>query len=98
VTALSIFRTWRSRPRHIQHQLAGGLFETGFSSLCNCTKCLRIVDSNIGEDLAVDFDFGTIESIDETAVGQPMQAGRCVDSCDPERTKLAVLNNLLRAP
>src|SRR4026208_1468557 len=49
-----------------------------------------IADSEIGEDLAVDLDVGTLQAADELAVGHAVLASCCVDADDPQLTHLAL--------
>jgi cysteine synthase A len=52
---------------------------------------VRLVDREIRQDLAVDFDAGLVQTVDEAAVGQAVLAGGRVDALDPERTEVALL-------
>src|SRR6478735_12082898 len=51
----------------------------------------RVVDGEVGEDLAVDLDPGGLEALHEPVVGHAVGAGRGVDALDPEPTEVALL-------
>ena len=50
-----------------------------------------IVDRQIGQDLAIQFDAGLLQSIDELAVADTVQLGGGADAHNPDRTELALL-------
>src|SRR5690348_14327370 len=74
-------------------------FTSGFALLCvrapgqlgDLSKGLRVVDREVGQDLAIHIHAGLPESGHETAVAHALRAGRCVDPSDPERPKLTLL-------
>src|SRR5262245_20921225 len=51
---------------------------------------LGIRDRQLRQDLAVDLDARSLESRDQPAVREPVQAGRRVDAGDPEHAELAL--------
>src|SRR4051794_26563104 len=51
----------------------------------------RVVDRQVGEDLAVDLDPGLTQTLDEAVVGDSLSAGSGVDALDPELAELALL-------
>src|SRR5690606_31109482 len=52
---------------------------------------LRLVDGDVREDLAVNFDFRLAQTVDKSAIGQAVFAGCGIDALDPERTEIALL-------
>src|SRR5262249_19150246 len=62
--------------------------------LCDGAKRRRVVHGEIGEHLAIDFEAGLHQAVDQSAVGQAIDARGRVDARNPERAELA----LLRAP
>ena len=48
------------------------------------------MNRDIGEDLAVDLDIGLLQASDEAAVGHAIDAGRSVDTRDPQGTELTL--------
>jgi hypothetical protein len=50
------------------------------------------VDRHVGENLAVDFDAGLVQAVDEAAIGQAEFADSGVDALDPERTEVALVD------
>src|SRR5262249_29652905 len=50
----------------------------------------RVVDGQVGEDLAADLDAGEVEALDEPVVGHPVGASRRVDALDPELAEVAL--------
>src|SRR5690606_7498803 len=53
-------------------------------------ECLRLVDREIRQHLAVDLDAGLVEAVDEAAIGQAVLADSGVDALDPERAEIAL--------
>src|SRR5690606_9631788 len=51
---------------------------------------LGVANGQVGQDLAVDFDAGQDQAVDEVAVGQAVDPGRHVDEGDPETTEGAL--------
>ena len=54
------------------------------------SKCLRLMDRQIGQNLAVDLDVCLVQAIDEASVGQAVLTRSGVDALDPERTEVAL--------
>ncbi len=54
-------------------------------------ECLRIVNCDLREHLAVEKDTGLAESLDEAAVGRTVLACSGVDTLNPESAVLALL-------
>ncbi len=50
----------------------------------------RIVHAQVGEHLAVHFDFGGLEHVNQAAVRQTQLAGSGVDALDPEASEVAL--------
>ena len=60
-------------------------------NLDQLSKRLRIVDSHVGEHLAVELDAGPLQTVHEHGVGHAVLAGASVDAGDPELADLALL-------
>ena len=54
-------------------------------------KRFGLIHGEIGEHLAVDFDTGLLEAVDDPAVAQPELTRGGVDARDPERAEVALL-------
>src|SRR3954469_9590309 len=63
----------------------------GFRLLGQLAKARRIFQGDIGENLAVELDACPLQSIDEVAIGQAVQAGGGADADDPDSAELALL-------
>jgi hypothetical protein len=50
------------------------------------------VDRHVGKNLAVDFDAGLVQTVDEAAVGQAEFADGSVDALDPEGAEIALVD------
>jgi hypothetical protein len=50
------------------------------------------MDRHVGQNLAVDFDAGLVQTVDEAAVGQAGLADGSVDALDPEGAEIALLD------
>ena len=50
-----------------------------------------VVEREVGEDLAVDFDAALVDEAHELGVGEVLDAGGGVDTLNPERTEVALL-------
>ena len=73
----------RSRRVDVLGQVGlGGLDERG--------EGRRVVDGQVGQDLAVDLDTRGLEALDEAVVGQAVGAGAGVDALDPELAEVAL--------
>lgn len=55
----------------------------------NCLECGGVVEGEVGEDFAVDFDAGFVDEAHELGVGEVFHAGSCVDALDPEGAEVA---------
>src|SRR5580693_3158630 len=51
----------------------------------------RLVDGEVGQNLAVDHDAGLVEARDEAAVIEPERAHRRIEALDPQRPEGALL-------
>src|SRR5690606_7998047 len=51
----------------------------------------RVVDGQVGEDLAIDLDLGGLQTLDEPVVRDALGAGGRVDPLDPQTTEVALL-------
>ena len=69
----------------------GGLCRGGLRLLAQRRKPSRIVDRQIGEDLAVQFDVGLLQAVDELAVAEAVQLGGSADAHNPDGAELALL-------
>src|SRR5436305_14056953 len=63
----------------------------GLRLLGQLGKACRILQGDIGEHLAVELDACSLQSVDEVAVGQAVQAGGGADADDPDGAELALL-------
>ena len=43
---------------------------------------------DVGQNLAIDFDLGLVQAVDQAAVGQFVQTGCSIDTRNPQCTKL----------
>ena len=55
----------------------------------NDLKAARIVDRHLRELLAIEFDIGQVQTVDELAVTDAVQTSRCVESGDPQAAEIA---------
>ena len=69
----------------------GGLCRGGLRLLAQRRKSSRIVDRQIGQDLAVQLDAGLLQAVDELAVADAVQLGGGADAHNPDGTVLALL-------
>ena len=61
-------------------------------SLCEGNELPKtgfVFHSNIGEDFSIQFNTSGFEPMYESAVGEPVQSGGGVNSCDPKSPKIA---------
>ena len=65
--------------------------ERRLGRLTETTERGEIGDGEIGQDLAIDLDAGSVETGDEPAVADVVQTARGVDALNPEATELALL-------
>ncbi len=63
---------------------------TGFFD--NLIKGFRIVNGNLREHFAIQFDIGLFQSIDEFAVSQAAHATGRIDTCNPQTPEIAFAN------
>ena len=52
---------------------------------------LRVIDSEVSEDLAVDLDTLSVQSTHQTRVRESLQTSSSIDTLDPECTEVALL-------
>ena len=75
--------------------MADEIVHTGLAVfLCCIAECCEsccIIDSHLGEHLAVDLDACLLEAVHELAVGDAVSSGSCVDSCDPQSSVFSLL-------
>lgn len=57
----------------------------------DCGESLRVVEGEVGEDFAVDFDTALVDKAHELGVAEVVHAGGGVDTLDPEGTEVALL-------
>src|SRR5271157_639864 len=69
----------------------GGLCRGGLRLLAQRRKPSRILDRQIGKDLAVQLDAGLLQAADELAVTGSVQLGGSADAHNPDGTELALL-------
>src|SRR5690348_10901077 len=51
----------------------------------------RVVDGEVREDLAVDLDLGSLQTLDEAVVRDALSAGGSIDALDPQLAEVALL-------
>ena len=68
-----------------------GFVEGGLRLLRDGRKRIRLIHGEIGKHLAIDFDLGLLQAVDDLAVAQPELARGGVDAGDPERAEVALL-------
>src|SRR5580693_6167261 len=83
-----------SQPRRSWPGASGRREPRAFRLLDDRLKCFRLTKRELGEDLAIDFDTGLGEAIDEARIGKALLAHRRVQALNPQGTK----NPLLGAP
>src|SRR5271166_4465148 len=69
----------------------GGLCRGGLRLLAQRRKPSRIFHRQIGKDLAIQFDAGLLQAVDELAVTGSVQLGGSADAHNPDGTELALL-------
>lgn len=57
----------------------------------NCLESFGMIHSEVGEDLAVDIDTGSMKLAHELRVGKALETGCSVDTGDPEGTEVVLL-------
>src|SRR5262249_54313809 len=65
--------------------------ESGLRLLCDGPKSRDVVHGELGEHLAIDFEPGLREAVDEATVRETVHARGRVDARDPERAELTLL-------
>src|SRR5690242_11811242 len=66
--------------------------DAGFGQTGYLRKPFGVGYGDIGQHLAVDLDIGLLETEDELAVRQPVQARRGIDAGDPQAAEVALLD------
>src|SRR5262245_23135918 len=64
--------------------------EGGFGLLDDRLKGRRLVDGEVGQDLAIDHEPGLGEAVDKSAVVEPKRPHRGIEALDPERPEGAL--------
>nr|CAI0340404.1 hypothetical protein SHINE37_44273 [Rhizobiaceae bacterium] len=75
--------------------LRAGILEVFQRLLGGCDERAErcgLMDRHVGQNLAVDFDAGLVEAVDEAAIGQAVLADGSVDALDPERAEIALVD------
>ena len=54
-------------------------------------ESLRVVDSEVSKNLAVDFNTSLVKSAHKLRVRETLEAGSCVDTLNPESPEVALL-------
>src|SRR5882672_11826762 len=65
--------------------------ESGLCLLRDRAERRSVVHRDVREHLAVDFDAGLVQAVDDAAVGEPVQARRGVDARDPQCAELTLV-------
>src|SRR5918998_4019506 len=71
--------------------LGGLLRQGGLGALHIGGESRRLVDGQLGQDLAIDLDPSLAETVDKSGIGQAMHADRGVQALDPESAEGALL-------
>src|SRR5574343_599096 len=87
----------KRRPK-LKKEACASFFSSSFRSgaeLClglggQCGKCRLIEDGQIGQDLAVDFDVGLLQTVHEGAVLHAQLTSCGIDTGKPQRTELTL--------
>jgi hypothetical protein len=58
--------------------------------LGQCPEGLGLTRSEVSEDLTVNLDSGELETVYKSSIRQPMQAGRSVDTLNPQSAEYAL--------
>src|SRR5690606_1640161 len=64
--------------------------QLGFDLFHDAAKSRRVVDGQIGENLAVDLDLGLLQTVGELAVRQAASASTRIDTGDPQLAEHAL--------
>jgi len=54
-------------------------------------ECLGVVDGEVGEHLAVDFDAGLVQESHQLAIAETLHAGSGIDTLNPQGAEVALL-------
>src|ERR1700730_803683 len=65
--------------------------ESGLCLLRDRAERRGVVHRDVREYLAVDFDAGLVQAVDDAAIGEPVQARRGVDARDPQCAELTLV-------
>src|SRR6266545_4631892 len=69
----------------------GRLLDLGGGLVDERLEAGRVLDGEVGQDLAVDGDARERKAVDKSAVGEPVLAHRGVDALDPKPAECALL-------
>ena len=58
--------------------------------LNQASKGCTVAHSHVGQDLAIQIDVGLLQPMHQAVVGQPIEPGGCVDTRDPQPTKVTL--------
>src|ERR1700745_1930026 len=64
----------------------------GPSLLCELRECRSILHRKIGQNFAVELDPSNLQTMNQLAVGQPVEPGSSADTLNPKLTVLALLD------
>ena len=81
----------------ISSQAVIHLLESRFGGFNEFCKSSSVVDSQISQDLTVEFDTSFRQAADETAVAQAISTGCSIDTGNPELTEFAFLGSSVTA-
>src|SRR5690606_404867 len=68
-----------------------GLGQGGLRLLDQSLEALRLAHCDVGQNLAVQFDAGLVQTVDELAIGEAQFAAASVDALDPQGAEVALL-------
>src|SRR4029453_1028959 len=71
--------------------LSSRLLDLGGRLVAESLEACCVLDSDVGQHLAVDIDAGLVQAVDKSAVGEAALAPRRVDALDPECAEGALL-------
>ena len=71
--------------------IGGGLGECALGLIGERGKTSRIVDGEVGQNLAIQVDAPQFETVDELRIADPVELGGCADADDPEPAELTLL-------
>lgn len=66
------------------------LRQCSFGFLDNRSKGTLLVYSQVSQNLTVDFDVGLFQTSNKAAVGQTVDTGSSVDTCNPQSAELTL--------